>query len=103
MLAVAPLPRGSGADLAVVSTLSEGFERFVASPLDLVGYVRWDVRSDRFLLFRQSFQQLFQVALRVADQASKITITSEFQYQREMSAERVPPRHSTATVPTRVH
>jgi len=25
MLAVAPLPRGSGADLAVVSTLSEGY------------------------------------------------------------------------------
>src|SRR5437899_6569550 len=25
----------------------------------LVGYARWDARSDRFLLARQSFQQLF--------------------------------------------
>src|SRR3989454_12647187 len=25
----------------------------------LVGYARWDTRSDRFLLARQSFQQLF--------------------------------------------
>jgi len=33
MLADAPLPHGSGATLASVGTLSEGFERFVASPL----------------------------------------------------------------------
>ena len=33
MLADTPLPRGSGATLASVVTLSEGFERFVASPL----------------------------------------------------------------------
>jgi hypothetical protein len=33
MLADTPLPRGSGATLAGVGTLSEGFERFVASPL----------------------------------------------------------------------
>ena len=30
--------------------LSEGFERSVASPLYLVGYARWDARSDRYLL-----------------------------------------------------
>jgi hypothetical protein len=33
MLADTPLPRGSGATLAGVGTLSEGFERSVASPL----------------------------------------------------------------------
>jgi|SRR5580692_31391 hypothetical protein len=48
MLADAPLPHGSGANLAVVGTLSEGFGRIVASPPYLVGYVRWDARSDRF-------------------------------------------------------
>ena len=74
MLADTPSPRGSDATLASVGTLSEGFERFVASPLDLVGYVRWDVRSDRFLLFRQSFQQLFQVALLFADHTEVIRL-----------------------------
>ena len=58
MLADTSSPRGSDATLASVGTLSEGFERFVASPLYLVGYVRWDARSDRFLLVRQLFQQL---------------------------------------------
>src|ERR1017187_6147349 len=48
MLADAPLPHSSGANLAVVGTLSEGFGRIVASPPYLVGYVRWDARSDRF-------------------------------------------------------
>ena len=48
MLADAPWPHGSGANLAVVGTLSEGFGRIVASPPYLVGYVRWDARSDRF-------------------------------------------------------
>ena len=33
MLADTPLPRGFGATLASVGTLSEGFERSVASPL----------------------------------------------------------------------
>jgi hypothetical protein len=33
MLADTPSPRGSGATLASVGTLSEGFERSVASPL----------------------------------------------------------------------
>ena len=50
MLADAPLPHGSGANLAVVGTLSEGFGRIVASPPYLVGYVRWDARSNQFLL-----------------------------------------------------
>ena len=40
MLADTSSPRGSDATLASVGTLSEGFERFVASPLYLVGYVR---------------------------------------------------------------
>src|ERR1700745_2216167 len=59
MLVDAPLPHGSGANLAVVGTLFEGFGRLVTSPPYLVGYARWDARSDRFLLARQSFQQLF--------------------------------------------
>jgi hypothetical protein len=50
MLADASFPRGSGAILANVGTLSGSIERFVASPLYPVGYVRWDERSDRFLL-----------------------------------------------------
>ena len=52
MLADTSSPRGSDATLASVGTLSEGFERFVASPLYLVGYVRWDARCGRFLLVR---------------------------------------------------
>lgn len=32
MLADTPLPRGSGVNLAVVGTLSEGFRRIVAAP-----------------------------------------------------------------------
>ncbi len=59
MLVDAPLPHGSGANLAVVGTLFEGFGRLVTSPPYLVGYTRWDARSDQFLLARQSFQQLF--------------------------------------------
>ena len=47
MLADTPWPHGSGATLASVGTLSEGSEQFVTSPLCLVGYVRWDARSDR--------------------------------------------------------
>ena len=50
MLADTSSPRGSDATLASVGTLSEGFERFVASPLYLVGYVRWDAQSDQYLL-----------------------------------------------------
>ena len=60
MLADTSSPRGSDATLASVGTLSEGFERLVASPLYLVGYVRWDARSDRFLLVKRSFQQLYR-------------------------------------------
>ena len=58
MLAVAPLPRGSDADLAVVSTLFEGYSTvrcLAALPRD---YVRWDERSDRSSFARQSIQQL---------------------------------------------
>src|SRR5580658_8470062 len=33
----------------------------------LVGYVRWDARSDSSSSFRQSFSAAFQVALRPAD------------------------------------
>ena len=58
MLADTSSPRGSDATLASVGTLSKGFERFVASPLYLVRCVRWDARFDRYLLVKQSFQQL---------------------------------------------
>ena len=64
MLAGAPLPCGSDATLKSAGTLSEGFRRVVAFPPYLVGYVRWDERSDPFLLVRQSFFRSFQVALR---------------------------------------
>jgi hypothetical protein len=48
MLADTPLPRGFGAALASVDTFfPRAPEQFVASPLCLVGYVRWDARSDR--------------------------------------------------------
>ena len=57
-LADALSPHGSSATLASVGTLSEGFERLVTSPLYLVGYVRWDARSDQSSFVKQSFQQL---------------------------------------------
>jgi len=48
MLADTPLPHGFGAALASVDTFfPRAPEQFVTSPLCLVGYVRWDVRSDR--------------------------------------------------------
>src|SRR6266853_3882991 len=50
MLADTPFPRGYDASLAGMGTLSEGFERSVASPLYLVGYAQWDARFDLFLL-----------------------------------------------------
>jgi len=58
MLADALSPHGSNATLASVGTLSEGFERFVTSPRYLVGYVRWDARSDQSSFVKQSLQQL---------------------------------------------
>jgi hypothetical protein len=58
MLADALSPHGSNATLASVGTLSEGFERFVTSPLYLVGYVRWNARSDQSSFVKQSLQQL---------------------------------------------
>src|SRR5215469_14734905 len=61
MLVDASLPRGSDANLVVVGSLSEGFGRIVISPPYLVGYVRWDARTNQdHLLVRQSFQQLFR-------------------------------------------
>ncbi len=60
MLADAPLPHGSGANLAVVGTLSEGFGRIVASPPYLVGYVDGThglIGSPPFV--RQSFSTAF--------------------------------------------
>jgi hypothetical protein len=48
MLADTPWPHGFGAALASVDTFfPRAPEQFVASPLCLVGYVRWDARSDR--------------------------------------------------------
>ena len=67
MLADTPWPRGFGATLASVGTLSEGSERFVASPLYLVGYVRWDARSDRVPPLQTIISAALQVALRVRD------------------------------------
>ena len=58
MLADALWPHGSNATLASVGTLSEGFERFVTSPLYLVGYAQWDARFDRSSFVKQSLQQL---------------------------------------------
>jgi hypothetical protein len=46
MLVDASSPHGSNANLAVVGTLFEGFGRIVTSPPYLVGYVRWDARSN---------------------------------------------------------
>src|ERR1700722_5441490 len=43
-------------------------EQFVASPLCLVGYVRWDARSGRVPPLQTIIFSSFQVALRVADQ-----------------------------------
>ncbi len=60
MLAGVPLPCGSDATLASAGTLSEGFRRVVTFPPYLVGYVRWDERSDPFLLVRQSFSAAFR-------------------------------------------
>ena len=60
MLADTSLPRGSDAALASVGTLFEGFERFVASPPYLVGYVRRDARFDQYLLVKQSFPTAFR-------------------------------------------
>jgi hypothetical protein len=42
-------------------------EQFVASPLCLVGYVRWDARSDRVPPPQTIIFSSFQVALRFAD------------------------------------
>jgi hypothetical protein len=42
-------------------------EQFVASPLCLVGYVRWDARSDRVPPPQTIIFSSFQVALRIAD------------------------------------
>jgi hypothetical protein len=63
MLADTPLPHGSGANLAIVGTLSEGFRRIVTAPPLLVGYVRWDARSDHSS-FRQTIMfSSLQIAL----------------------------------------
>jgi len=47
MLADPPSPHGFGGNLAVAATLSEGFRRLVTSPPYLLGYCRWDNRSDQ--------------------------------------------------------
>jgi hypothetical protein len=61
MLADTPWPRGFGAALASVGTFSKAPEQFVASPLCLVGCVRWDSRSDRVPpLPDNHFQQLYR-------------------------------------------
>ena len=44
---------------------------------NLLGYVRWDARSDRFLLARQSVQQLF----RSQSALSHVPITQAFSWE----------------------
>src|SRR6202035_3568583 len=58
VLADAPLPRGSDATLASGVHCPRVPERFVTSPLCLVGYVRWDERSAPFT--RHSSPDLLQ-------------------------------------------
>jgi hypothetical protein len=58
MLADLILPRGSISSLAAVVTLSEGFQRFVTEPLNLLGYCRWDGRSGHVANAGQSSEQL---------------------------------------------
>jgi len=48
MLADTPWPRGFGATLANVGPLSEASNGLLPRRSNLVGYVRWDARSDRF-------------------------------------------------------
>src|SRR5438876_9104715 len=61
MLADAPSPRGSDADLSIVGTLSERFRQVVAFPPELLEYSSWETRSGRDLFFAgQSLQQLFR-------------------------------------------
>jgi hypothetical protein len=62
MLADTPLPHGSGANLAVVVYCPRALDESFAFPPYLVGYVRWDARSDRSSLSDNHVQQL-QVAL----------------------------------------
>jgi hypothetical protein len=67
MLADTPLPRGFGAALASVDTFFPmAAEQFVASPLCLVGYVRWDAQSDRFPPCQTIISTALQVAIRFA-------------------------------------
>ncbi len=81
MLADAPLPHSSGANLAVVGTLSEGFGRIVASPPYLVGYVRWDARSDRFTSLCQTiFFDSF------TDRTLAMSLTTPFRVQKLQTA-----------------
>src|SRR5271167_1540602 len=61
MLADASLSRDSDATLADAFHCPRVPEQFVTSPLRLVGYSRWDERSDRFTsFFRQSFSAAFR-------------------------------------------
>src|SRR6266853_899816 len=53
-------------------------EQFVTSPLRLVGYVRWDARSDRVPPLQTIISAAFQVALRVADHPPR---TSSFTFR----------------------
>jgi len=63
MLADTPWPHGFGATLASVGTLSEGFERFVAWPLQPRRLRAMDTRFDQVLLVKQSFPTALQVAI----------------------------------------
>src|SRR6266849_6149219 len=74
MLADAPWPHGSGATLANVGPLSEGFERSVASPLQprrlrAMGRTVWSISS-----LPDNHSNSFQVAVRQSD--SPFTLAS---------------------------
>jgi hypothetical protein len=72
MLADAPSPRGSDADLSIVGTLSERFRQVVAFPPELLEYSSWETRSGRDLFRRTVTSTAFQVtAPRITQQSRR--------------------------------
>jgi len=88
MLADAPSPRGSDADLSIAGTLSERFRQVVAFPPELLEYSSWETRSGRDLFRRTVTSTAFQVT------ASRIT--------RKSTRPRVADRTMVDTVQPRV-
>src|SRR6266568_5303091 len=88
MLADAPSPRGSDADLSIAGSFSERFRQFVAFPPELLEYSSWETRSGRDLFRRTVTSTAFQVT------ASRIT--------RKSTRPRVADRTMVDTVQPRV-